>query len=238
MDDAHMPHRQLNALLDGELTPAEAERLTRTLDHNPVLRQRLDDLRRVRHLTRQALESDSVAEHRPRRRFSARTGAVAGALLALGFIAGWYTGENRSVLPQPLQRASGGDTAAQSTTEEMRIVLHLASAHPAKMKLALDKAEGMLDSYARAGRQLRLELIANGGGIDLLRADISPERQRINELQQRYVNVTFLACRKTLEQLKRQTGTTAPLLPQVIIVPSALDQIVDRLQSGWNYVQA
>lgn len=237
MDHTHTPHRLLNALLDGELAAGEAERLARTLERNPVLRQRLDELRRVRHLTRLALEREEALVRPPRRRFSAGAAVAAGALLALGFAAGWWTGAAGGIRT-PSAHAALGITPSAIATEEARVILHLASANAAKMDQALDKAEEMLESHARAGRPLRLELIVNGAGLALLRADISPARERINTLQQRYANVAFLACRKTIEQLKLQQGIAAPLLPQVIVVPSALDQIVERLQSGWSYVQA
>ncbi len=227
------PHRLLNALLDGELPPEEAQRLARSLEHNPLLRQRLMDLRRVRHLTRQALDDDMVRPQVPRRP-SARVALAAGVAVLLAFTAGWWAGATGN-------RASSVLAAAMPTeagTEETRVILHLASENSARMKHLLDKAESILASHADAGRGVQLEVVANGGGLNLLRADTSPERARIQALQQRYANVTFLACRKTLEQLKLQRGIDAPLLPRVIVIPSALDQIVERLQNGWTYVQA
>lgn len=228
------PHRSLNALLDGELPPEEAQRLARSLEHNPLLRQRLMDLRRVRHLTRQALDDDLAPPQVPRR-FSTRVALAAGVAVLLAFTAGWWAGAATG------DRASSVLAAAMPTeadAEETRVILHLASENSARMKHLLDKAEGILASHADAGRGVQLEVVANGGGLNLLRADTSPERARIQALQQRYANVTFLACRKTLEQLKLQKGIDAPLLPRVIVIPSALDQIVERLQNGWTYVQA
>lgn len=227
------PHRSLNALLDGELPPEEAQRLARSLEHNPLLRQRLMDLRRVHHLTRQALNDDLARPQMPRRS-SARVALAAGVAVLLAFTAGWWAGATGN-------RASSVLAAAMPTeagTEETRVILHLASENSARMKHLLDKAESILASHADAGRGVQLEVVANGGGLNLLRADTSPERARIQALQQRYANVTFLACRKTLEQLKLQRGIDAPLLPRVIVIPSALDQIVERLQNGWTYVQA
>lgn len=228
------PHRLLNALIDGELTPAEAEQVTRSLEQNPLLRDRLAELRRVRQLTRQALDDDHVPLAPPRR-MTARIAVAASIAVCVGFIAGWWVGTATDARTQsPL--AAG--TPAVPVAEETRVILHLASENSARMKHALDKAEDMLATYANSGRRLKLEVVANGGGLNLLRADTSPERDRILALQQRYPNLAFLACRKTLEQLKLQKGVDSTLLPRVIVVPSALDQIVERLQHGWTYVQA
>lgn len=229
----NVPHRLLNALIDGELTPAEAEQVTRSLEHNPLLRARLAELRRVRQLTRQALEDDHVPLAAPRR-MTTRIAVAASIAICIGFIAGWWAGTATDTRTQsPLVAGA----LAVPGAEETRVILHLATENSARMKQALDKAEDMLASYANSGRRLKLEVVANGGGLNLLRADTSPERDRIQALQQRYPNLAFLACRKTLEQLKLQKGIDSPLLPRVVIVPSALDQIVERLQSGWTYVQ-
>lgn len=227
------PHRLLNALLDGELTPAEAEQLARSLEHNPLLRERLAELRRVRHLTRQALDDDHVPLAAPRQA-RAHVAAAAGIAVGLAFIGGWWAGTTNGARVQSPLVAGAPNVPA---VEQTRVILHLATENSTKMKQALDKAEDMLASHASSGRNLQLELVVNGGGLNLLRADTSPERARIEALQKQYPNIAFLACRKTLEQLKLLRGIDAPLLPHVVVVPSALDQIVERLQSGWTYVQ-
>jgi len=58
------------------------------------------------------------------------------------------------------------------------------------------------------------------------------------DFKRKYSNLSFLACQKTLQRLKLEHGIDAPLLPEVLVVPSALDEIVNRLEKGWSYIQA
>ena len=58
-------------------------------------------------------------------------------------------------------------------------------------------------------------------------------------MQQDYKNVKFLACGKTIERLQlKNILQTVPLLPGVTVVPSALDQVILRMQDGWSYIRA
>lgn len=228
MKEDRAPNRQLNALLDGELSDVDAERLQRVLNDNPVLQRRLQELDRVKNLTRRALQA-TAASPGGRRRFPARRAIAASALVLLGFVVGWLT----SGADFRQQSAAGGI----AVNGEARVVLHLATNNRAKMAQTLDKAEKLLEHHRHESRPLRLEVVVNGEGLDLLRADISPERERVRALQQRYQNLAFLACRKTMERLKHDKGIEPPLLPEVITVPSALDQIIERVQTGWQYVQ-
>lgn len=229
MKEDRAPNRQLNALLDGELSDVDAERLQRVLNDNPVLRRRLDELRRVKNLTRRALQASAAESSATRRGLPARRAIAAGALLLLGFVVGWLT-SGAEFRQQP---AAGGI----AVNGEARVVLHLATNNRDRMAQTLDKAEELLEHHRHESRPLRLEVVVNGEGLDLLRADISPERERVRALQQRYQNLAFLACRKTMERLKHDKGIEPPLLPEVITVPSALDQIIERVQTGWQYVQ-
>jgi intracellular sulfur oxidation DsrE/DsrF family protein len=79
--------------------------------------------------------------------------------------------------------------------------------------------------------------VANGAGLDLLRADRSPLAERVIALNERHPNVKLIACNLTMDRLRRR-GETVALLPGVQVVPSALDEIVDRLNSGWLYVRS
>lgn len=230
MKDERIPNRQLNALLDAELSMVEAERLQRVLAGNPVLRRRLDELRRVKELTRRALQATAAESSVSRRHVPLRRAIAAGTLLLFGFVVGWLT--SGTDIRQQLPASWVG------VHDEARVVLHLATNDREKMTQTLDRAEKLLERHRHDNRPLRLEVVVNGEGLDLLRADVSPERERVRALQQRHHNLAFLACRKTMDRLKLDKGIEPLLLPEVITVPSALDQIIKRVQTGWQYVQA
>jgi len=239
----------LSAYLDGELGPDETTRLEQSLRQNPAQQAHLNELRRVRVLAqcdmlkRQA-EIDGTVRlaPAPRRRMSLAQALVAGLLIVVGFLAGHGLREHNA--PSELQSylSTGSlviQPAALSADRDTKAIYHISTANPEKLRRALDEVEILLGIYANSGRTLRLEIIANAEGLNLLRADTSPASERVHAMQQNYTNLKFLACAKTIERLKLEKNMlNVTLLPGVAVVPSALDQVILRLQNGWSYIRA
>ncbi len=53
-----------------------------------------------------------------------------------------------------------------------------------------------------------------------------------------YDNLQFVACQNTIDQLKRDRGVTARLLPGVIVTDSGVAEIMRRQREGWVYIRA
>lgn len=241
---------QLNAYLDGELGPAEAERLRRAIDTNPALQRHLCELRRVRSLTREALRAahaPSAGERclRARRRPALLAPPLAAAML-LGLALGlwWPKGASQgginglqAYLPEGAQVVQPASFGIVSASNEIRMLFHINHAKPKALREALDKIEALLADFATSGKPVRVEILANAEGLKLLRADTSPERERIRTMQAAHRNLRFLACGNTLRRLRFEKGLQVELLPQVVVVSSALDQVVQRLQEGWTYIK-
>jgi intracellular sulfur oxidation DsrE/DsrF family protein len=116
-----------------------------------------------------------------------------------------------------------------------RILLHLDSGKPERMEAALDHADRLLVEAERQGRRMQLEIVANSYGLDLLRAG-NPYADRIERMRQRHANVQWVACNQTIARLN-SLGAAITLLPAARIAPSAIGEIVTRLQQGWTYVR-
>lgn len=241
-------NEQLNAFLDGQLSPEETIQFKDSLKQNPALQAHLDELRRVRLLAQCALykrlpEKDDGRGRpvsRQRWQWTKRT-LAASLLIGIGFWVGFASRPAHS--PSDLQTyLSTGKLTIQPATlaigRGVKAIYHISTANPEKIRGALDEMEILLSVYAKSGRTLHLEIIANAEGLDLLRADTSPVRERVYALQRNYENIKFLACGKTIEHLQLgRNMRKVPLLPGVSIVPSALDQVILRLQDGWSYIR-
>ena len=70
-----------------------------------------------------------------------------------------------------------------------------------------------------------------------MRKDVSMYQERIKNLVTEYNNVRFLACSRAIKRLESQ-GIDVKLLPEIQIAPSALEQIIQRMQTGWQYIKA
>lgn len=246
MSDHPISDEHLNAFVDGQLDSDEKSRVLAAINADDTLSRRACEIRRVRDLVQHAYENPPRA---PRRHASGAMGlgwrqAVAAVLLlALGGLIGWYSHAEQP--PVTSLRAMYLDQEKAFQTAELgqalgrgghKILLHLSSDAPDKLELALNTAERLLASYREREQPVEIEVVANAGGLELLRADVSPFADRVRELQRKYDNLTFLACQTAINRLRRERHITPDLLPEALITPNALDEILNRLQQGWMYV--
>jgi intracellular sulfur oxidation DsrE/DsrF family protein len=224
-----MDELTLNAYVDGQLDTEQERRVLTAMEHDADVRDRVCRLRRAKDWMRtgfaDAVPPTPPAGTRAHRPFHVGYG-VAASLMALalavgGALLGYVCGERQ------------GQVMAQQV-DSARILLHLDESGTGKFAAMLDYAEQFL--AANASRGVEVEVVANAGGVDLMRADKSPFVQRVRALQQQYSNLHFIACANAIRNL-RHNGVDVSLLDGVQSGETAVDHIVDRLQHGWRYVK-
>jgi intracellular sulfur oxidation DsrE/DsrF family protein len=232
-------HEYLNAFIDDELTNDERLAFLRQLEHDPALKAEACELRTLKELVRA-----SYAQVEPRRlpapRFDPgrlRHGLAAALLLALGLIGGWFANEGYHQ-PPDLDRLAGlpegyRAVALNRRVDADKIVLHVDTGNRAVFDRALVLAESLL---AHDPRHRNVEIVVHSGGLDMLRADMTPYGERINRLVQRHANIAFVACGNTVARYQRE-GKRVVLVPEARVVPSAVGEIVERMQQGWVYIK-
>ncbi len=222
----------LHTFVDGELAVDESERLIARMQEDVSLAARVCELRNLQSMVRTAYAEPPPpagrADRASRRRLAGL--AAAAVMLATGLTAGWVL--------RGLDDAPDGVHLARivAPAGQGKMLLHLDSAEPQRMEAALDAAERLLDEAERQGRQMQVEIVANSQGIGLLRAGVSPHAARIAQLHARHVSLQFVACGQTVARLADE-GERVVLLPAVRTAPTAVGEIVDRLQQGWTYVR-
>ena len=120
---------------------------------------------------------------------------------------------------------------------QTRVLIHLARDDTAQLRQALDDIEDLLKHYRETRQKARVEVVVNGGGLELVRADTSVFAGRIQRLQREYSNLTFAACQNTIDRLAEDLGTSVQLLPGVITIDSGMAEIMRRQSQGWTYLQ-
>ena len=236
----------LNAFVDGELDVAESEALIARMRDDPELAQRVCALRNLQSMVQLAYVEPPAAGNRkpdavPRRQFMQRCG-LACLVLFVGLSSGWALRGLESQSSQSVVALPGlltGNDRAVSLAHEAdpnRVLLHLDNAAPDKMQAVLDQAEHLLDEAQRQGRTMQLEVIANSRGIDLLRAGVSPHAERIAHMKQRHANLHWVACDQSIARFTN-AGEKVVLLPAAQTAPTAIGEIITRLQQGWTYVR-
>ncbi|TCK19446.1 intracellular sulfur oxidation DsrE/DsrF family protein [Thiogranum longum] len=240
----------LNAFIDGELDAAGKNEVFEALNADRELSQQACELRRLGELVRHAYDHPPEIEQYRKattRRMSRWTqGLAASLLLGLGGMLGW-------VIHQPAEDAADTSLHAMYWDEHnafqntdinkvtaqqgsKRIIVHLNTSSTDKFGKALTTAEHLLETYGDDGAEI--EIVANASAIRMLRAGYSPYADRVHELQQRYINLTFLACQDAIDHAREIEGgtTQVKLLPDVNVTPSALEHILNRLSEGWVYL--
>ncbi len=240
-DDGVISDEFLNAFVDDQLDAAEKSHAFDAIGQDEALKERVCEFRGLKEMVRHAYEQPLVrsksAGNGLRLRAPYLPALAACLLLCIGGASGWFAhawtgrgGEPEMIrMFQSVQRndASG---------EPQKILVHVSSSNPVRLKTALDETENLLDSYRRSGRKLQVEIVANGGGVDLLRTKGSPYARRIGAMQEKYPNLDFMACGQAIKKL-REKGVDVQLLPHIGVASSALEQITLRLKENWAYIK-
>ena len=254
MSSDKLSEERLGAFVDDELDAAEKNLVFEALNRDSELRQQACELRQLSELVRHAYSNPPPSERfqrREPRRFGPFGQAAAALLLiAVGGALGWVSHKPQAVAGKvpdlramvwgENDRAFHSTDLATATGENglKRVILHLNTSSPARFQKALDTAEQLLRKYATDSHGAEIEVVANASAIKLLRSGYSPFANRVRALQERYFNLTFLACKDAMDHIREleDLKTDVRLLPGVEVTPSALEHILERMNEGWVYL--
>ena len=105
------------------------------------------------------------------------------------------------------------------------------------MNLALNNAENLRNFYEQAGETVQIEIVAYGPGLNMVRSDTSPVRNRLAALVGRPQPITFSGCGNTLGTQSKQEGKELSLLPEAQLVSTGIGRIVQLQEQGWTYIR-
>jgi intracellular sulfur oxidation DsrE/DsrF family protein len=233
----------LHALIDGELEPVEAEQLYSRIGEDETLANRVCILRGMKDMVRLAYSHPPAPSGKWQtpwqtplnNRRGMQQAIAAGLLLTLGIGAGWLL-HSKQAPSIALQETGGAVQLGATAADANRIIMHIDSASHQKFDALLDRADLLLTAAHDHKTPLQVEVLANSNGLNLLRADRSPFADRIAELTKKHPNLHFVVCAQTVARFTREEGRVV-LMPEAKIAPSAIGEVVDRLQEGWTYIK-
>lgn len=231
----------LNAFLDGQLDADERSRLLDHVRRDPALSGRVCELQKVREMVQLAYHDTAMPQRNKKtaRVFQSQyvKALAASLLLAAGILVGWYSNAAFDKPPTLLNLAQAVRIpTATAKKHEWRVMLHVSTANPARLNAVLDETASLLRYSRHSARKVRVEILTNGNGLQLLNADDSSYAKRISHLKREYGNLTLLACGEALHRLEKEKGINLKLVKGTRIVPSALGEIVKRQHEGWTYI--
>ena len=140
------------------------------------------------------------------------------------------------VLVLGLPALSDGAVAAE---KPHRVTIQVDQNDPEVMNLALNNASNVLDYYRNKGEDVQVEVVVYGPGLNMLRDDTSPVKDRIKQLKELAFpsSIRFSACNVTKQGMEKREGHAIILIPQAELVPSGVVRLMELEEQGWSYVK-
>ncbi len=231
----------LNSFVDNQLDPVEKSEIFEQLGQDDKLKAQVCELRELKEMVQHAYQTPPVraklrAKILPCAR-SIQSMAACLLMLLIGGASGWvmaggHDARSSSKMVRLLQTIQGSVIVA----EPDKIIVQVSNSNPVRLKTALDETENLLQNYQHENRKLKVAIIANESGVDLLRTDVTPFAARLKMMKAKYPNLDFIVCNQTINKLS-QAGVIVKLFPDTMIASSALEEINKRLLLGWDYVR-
>ena len=133
--------------------------------------------------------------------------------------------------------ASAAETPAPAQKKEHHLILQVNTNDPAAMNLALNNATNVTQYYQETGEPVKIEVVAFGPGLHMLRDDTSPVKARIEAMAANSPEVSFKACGNTQENMRKAENKDIPIIPQAQLVKSGVVHIMELEEKGWAYIK-
>ncbi len=118
-----------------------------------------------------------------------------------------------------------------------RIVFQVSQNDPAVMNLIMNNAENLSKYYQSKGETVEMEFVAYGPGLNMVRSDTSPVKDRLAALTSGTKNLVVSGCGNTMSNQSKQENKEITLLPEARVVPTGIGRIVELQEQGWTYVR-
>lgn len=231
---------KLSALLDKELDQQEQSQLHALMQSDPSLALRYQQLAQIKESVLAAyasppLPADVISPYRTRSISRLQMVAASLVFLMFGGLSGWFGGTQLSPQAPEILSLSAFDTNYFETRK--KVLIHINSSSPDKVKPALQTAEQLLQAHAADNNHFQLEVVANEDGVRILGRN-SRYTDDIKSLSQKYSNVSFKACGIAKKVVALKDQRDMQMLPEAQNIPAALDHILLRIKEGWTYVKS
>jgi intracellular sulfur oxidation DsrE/DsrF family protein len=107
---------------------------------------------------------------------------------------------------------------------------------PAMMNLALNNATNVDQYYKNLGEKVEIEVVTFDPGLNMLRDDTSPVKDRIKAIADKTPSISFKACGNTQDNMHKAENKEIPL-SQATLVKSGVVRVMELQEQGWSFVR-
>jgi intracellular sulfur oxidation DsrE/DsrF family protein len=145
-----------------------------------------------------------------------------------------------SVLAVVLALTGIAAMANAADKKEHRIVFQVDQNDPQVMNLVLNNVQNTLDHYNSKNEPVKVEVVAYGPGLNMLRDDKSPVKERLSRMAKDGsfpASLQFSACHNTMMGMEKAEGHPIPVVSEAKVVPSGVVRITELQEDGWSYIR-
>jgi intracellular sulfur oxidation DsrE/DsrF family protein len=129
-------------------------------------------------------------------------------------------------------------TSAASLAEgPHRLALQISDNDPDKMNAVLNVAANVSRYYSDKAEEVEIQIVAFNAGLTMLREDNSPVKPRIASFKDSMPNVSFIACKNTLDTIAKRDGKVPPLVSNAKLVEAGVVTLIELSEKGWTIVR-
>jgi uncharacterized protein len=123
--------------------------------------------------------------------------------------------------------------------QKHRVAIQVDQNDPQVMNLALNNATNVVEYYRSKNEDVDVDIVAYGPGLNMLRDDTSPVKDRIKHLKDFAFpgKIQFSACNNTKQGMEKKEGHPITILSEATIVPSGVVRLMELQEQGWSYVR-
>jgi uncharacterized protein len=127
----------------------------------------------------------------------------------------------------------------QAADKGHRIAFQVDQNDPAVMNLVLNNVSNLLEYYHSKGEQAQIEVVAYGPGLNMLREDKSPVKDRLKRIKSGSFpsSVAFSACHNTMMGMEKHEGHPIPIVSEAKVVPAGVVRLTELQEQGWSYIR-
>jgi intracellular sulfur oxidation DsrE/DsrF family protein len=147
--------------------------------------------------------------------------------LVLAFAAVWFMGAAGEAQTREPTRAA---------PKVHKLAIQVDQNDKSVMDLALNNAKNVADYYKAKGETVRIEIVAYGPGLHMLRSE-SPVKERVAVLALENPNLTFAACGVTQANMSKAEGKPVQLLSEAKLTQSGVVRLMELQSQGYAYIR-
>jgi hypothetical protein len=121
-----------------------------------------------------------------------------------------------------------------------KMAFHVGSADPMMMRVALHNIAAAAEHYSEKHETVAIELVANGPGYTMLRADTSPVKEEVAATKKKYPFVVFSACqnsRKAVATAEHKAVQDIQELPEATDVQAGVVRLSELQEQNYSYIR-